>query len=175
MKVERTAARIWCVLLTAGVAVTLIGACSKKPSGPKPAAANQSAGDARTVRVARVESRPMEGGLTASGLLISREEAAVTSDLSGYRVAKVYFDQGAWVKAGQPLVQLDDSLLRAQIAQQAAQTEQAQEQAKRVAGLDSEGVAATSEAATTPASTSPARLSARTFRSSRPFRFPFQA
>jgi len=137
MRVERTAARIWCVLLAAGVAVTLVGACSKKPSAAKPAA---TAGDARTVRVARVEARPMEGGLTASGLLVSREEAAVNSDLTGYRVAKVYFDQGAWVKAGQPLVQLDDSLLRAQIAQQAAQTEQAQEQARRVSGLDNEGV-----------------------------------
>jgi HlyD family secretion protein len=140
MRVEPTAARVWGVLAAAAIALTLAGACSKKPGAKPAAAAAARQGDARTVRVARVESRPMEGGLTASGLLVSREEAAVTSDLSGYRVAKVFFDQGAWVKAGQPLVQLDDSLLRAQIAQQAAQTEQAQEQARRVVGLENEGV-----------------------------------
>jgi HlyD family secretion protein len=136
MKVERTAGRLWCALIAISVALSGLSACSRKPSAAKAAAPS----DARTVRVAHIESRPMEGGLTASGILISREEAAVNSDLTGYRVAKVYFDQGAWVKQGQPVVQLDDSLLVAQIAQQQAQTEQAQDQAKRVSGLDNEGV-----------------------------------
>jgi HlyD family secretion protein len=133
MRIERKAALVWC----AALALTATAACSKKQ---EPSARPASQSDARTVRVVRVESRPMEGGLNASGLLISREEAAVNADLSGYRVAKVLVDQGASVKAGQPLVQLDDSLLRAQVAQQAAQTEQAQDQARRVAGLDNEGV-----------------------------------
>ncbi|WP_369825130.1 biotin/lipoyl-binding protein [Caulobacter sp. B11] len=35
-------------------------------------------------------------------------------------------EEGAWVRAGQPLAQLDDTLLRAQIAQQAAVTAQSQ-------------------------------------------------
>jgi HlyD family secretion protein len=42
--------------------------------------------------------------------------------------------------AGQPLAQLDDTLLRAQVEQQAAVTAQAQAEAKRVAGLDGQGV-----------------------------------
>ncbi len=49
-------------------------------------------------------------------------------------------DQGAWVRAGQPLVLLDDSLLRSQIDQQTALAAQAQSQAKRVTGLDTQGV-----------------------------------
>jgi HlyD family secretion protein len=137
MRIERSAARVGCALLVSALALTAVSACSKKPQA---AARPASQGDARTVRVVRVESRAMEGGLSASGLLISREEAAVNADLSGYRVDKVLVDQGVWVKAGQPLVMLDDSLLRAQVAQQAAQTEQAQDQAKRVQGLDNEGV-----------------------------------
>ena len=138
MKLERTAGRVWFALLAASLAVTAVSACARKPQTPKSAASQPS--DARTVRVIRVEARPMAGGLDASGLLISREEASVGADLSGYRVAKVLVDQGAWVKEGQPLVLLDDSLLKAQVAQQAAQTEQAQDQAKRVAGLDNQGV-----------------------------------
>jgi HlyD family secretion protein len=138
MIVKGALVRVLCAFLAAA-ALPALGACGRKPTdGVQAAAATQ--GQARTVRVVRVESRQMQGGLDASGLLISREEAAVGADLGGYRVAKVYFDQGAWVKAGQPLAQLDDSLLRAQVDQQAAQTAQAQDQASRVVGLDNQGV-----------------------------------
>src|ERR1700712_394835 len=69
-----------------------------------------------TLTVARVAVRPLTGGLTASGNLVSREEAGVASELSGYRLAEVYVDEGDWVKSGQPLARLDDPLLRSQIA-----------------------------------------------------------
>src|SRR6201996_9109283 len=101
----------------------------------------------RAVRVARVVQEPLSSTLTVSGLLVPREEAAVTSELSGYKVEKVFVDQGDWVKAGQPLAQLDDTLLRAQIAEQAAvvtqqvlAAERAESQAKNVEGLDNKGV-----------------------------------
>ena len=74
----------------------LAAACSKKEVKP---AAEQPL----TVSVARVETRDLRGGLTASGLLVSREEAAVSSELSGYRVARVFVEEGAYVRAGQPL------------------------------------------------------------------------
>lgn len=96
----------------------------------------------RTVRVARVETRVFQAPVIASGLLVAREEAAVTSELSGYRVAKVFVDQGAWVTAGQPMAQLDDTLLRAQIAVQHVATERAEAEAARVLGLDGRAVLA---------------------------------
>jgi HlyD family secretion protein len=72
---------------------------------------------------------------------------AIFTQLSGYRVARVLVDVGNWVKAGQPLLQLDDVLLRAQLAQQVAlaaqqkaMADQADEQAARVKGLDNEGL-----------------------------------
>jgi HlyD family secretion protein len=112
----------------------------------KPAVANTDAAP-RSVRIARVVSQPLSSDLVVSGLLIPREEAAVTSELSGYKVTKVFVDMGDWVKTGQPLAQLDDTLLRAQIAEQAAlvtqqvlAAERAESQAKDVEGLDNQGV-----------------------------------
>jgi HlyD family secretion protein len=101
----------------------------------------------RAVRVARIAIQPLASALDVSGALTSREEAAVTSELSGYRVAKVLADQDDWVKAGQPMAVLDDTLLRAQIDQlkavlteQQLAAERAQSQAKNVEGLDNQGV-----------------------------------
>ncbi len=115
-------------------------ACSK----PKPAKVIDAP---LTLTVANVALRSLSGGLTASGALVSREEAGVASELSGYRVAEVYVDEGDWVKRGQSLARLDDTLLRSQIAQQQANLDQqtvagqrAEAEADRVKGLDNAGV-----------------------------------
>ncbi len=118
-----------------------LAACGKPASVAKPAPTPP------TVSVATVRVQPLKGGLEASGLLVSREEAAVNTELNGYRVAQVLVDQGAHVAAGQPLARLDDTLLRAQIAQQRAVVnqqkvagERAAAEADRVKGLDGQGV-----------------------------------
>lgn len=110
---------------------------------PEPTAAQQS----RAVRVAHVEARPIIGALAASGDLIPREEAAVLPEVTGYRVARVLTDVGAYVRRGQTLVELDGALIRSQVAQQSAlavqaavQAEQAEAEAARVAGMDRQGV-----------------------------------
>ena len=101
----------------------------------------------KTVSVVTVESRAIEGGLIASGSLVPREDTAVFSDLNGYRVAQVLVDEGAWVTGGQVLAQLDDTLLRSQVEQQAAlatqlavQAERAEAEAARVRNLDNASV-----------------------------------
>ncbi len=106
----------------------------------------------REVSVARVEMRPLVGGVSASGVLVPREEAAVGAEVGGYRVLQVLADEGDYVRAGQPLVRMDPTLLRAQIgqleaslAQQRVQAAQAEREAARVAGLDREGVLATEQ------------------------------
>jgi HlyD family secretion protein len=112
-------------------------------------AATPAAGreQARTVSVVRVELRPIAGGIVTSGVLTPRNQVAVSPDLNGYRVSKLYVDEGQWVKAGQPLLEMDGSVLRAQLeqqvalaAQQKAVAEQRQKEAARVAGLDAQGV-----------------------------------
>lgn len=101
----------------------------------------------RAVFVAPVRQTDLGDGLSVSGRLVSREEAAVASQLSGYPVARVLVDQGAMVHVGQPLAMLDDTLLKADIAQQRANVMQAevaaqraQQEAERVSTLDNTGV-----------------------------------
>jgi HlyD family secretion protein len=71
---------------------------------------------ARSVRTARVESRPVRDALEVSGLLVAREEAAVGAELAGSLVAEVSAEVGDLVAEGQPLATLDDTLLRARVA-----------------------------------------------------------
>lgn len=106
----------------------------------------------RDVGVTRVELRPLVGGITASGVLVAREEAAVGTEVAGYRVTHVLAEEGDFVRAGQPLVRMDPTLLEAQIAQlqanltqQRASAAQARREAARVTGLDREGVVATEQ------------------------------
>ena len=67
-------------------AVLALAACKKPPE--KVSEKDQ----ARAVRVVRVEPRSIVGGLTASGDLLPREEAAVMPEVTGYRVARVMVD-----------------------------------------------------------------------------------
>jgi HlyD family secretion protein len=122
------------------LAVAVLAGCSK----PKP---QPTAETPPTISTAVIAVRPLKGGLTASGVLVSREEAGVSSELAGYRIAEVFVDEGDRVKKGQPLARLDDTLLRSQIAQQQANYAQqqvagqrAEAEAARVKGLDNAGV-----------------------------------
>ncbi len=137
--------------LRAYLGLALLGLSACGSGGEEPGNGTQAAA-MREVSVARVELRPLVGGITASGVLVAREEAAVGAEVGGYRVTQVLADEGDFVRAGQPLVRMDPTLLRAQIAQleanlaqQRFQASQAQREAARVAGLDREGVLATEQ------------------------------
>jgi HlyD family secretion protein len=121
-------------LIPLAAALALAGC--HKPEPVRPAAAQ----GARAVTVVSLEPRAMSGVLTASGDLLPREEAAVMPEVTGYRVQRVLADVGDYVRAGQTLVQLDPTLLQAQLAQAQAQAAQAEDQARRVSGLDNQGV-----------------------------------
>ena len=141
-------ARTSAVFLALAPSAFGLSACGKGSSGKtKIEGAATAPADMRSVRVIKVESRELTGGLVASGVLVSREEAAVGSELAGFRVARVLVEEGAVVAAGQPLVQLDNTLIQAQIeqqtalvAQQAVAARQSQLQADRVVGLQGQGV-----------------------------------
>jgi HlyD family secretion protein len=103
------------MMLGVALAALALGACGQKPAPAE--AANPAQSAVQSVRVTRVAQRPLADQIVATGRLVVREEAAVGSELPGYRVAQVYVDEGDWVKQGQQLARLDDTLLQAQIAQ----------------------------------------------------------
>lgn len=105
----------------AGAGVLTLGlyACGQKPAPAEEAEATAAveAGSIQAMRVTRIAQRSLSDEIVATGRLVVREEAAVGSELPGYRVSRVYVDEGDWVKQGQAMAQLDDTLLKAQIAQ----------------------------------------------------------
>ena len=129
------------IFASALLIATGMSACSK------PKAATGGNDQPLTATMATVELRSLDGGIVASGFLAPKEEAAVTSEIEGFRVAEVLVDQGVSVIARQPLVRLDDTLLKSQLLQaeaavttQEAAAERAELEARRVAGLDNQGV-----------------------------------
>jgi len=136
----------WGIAGALTLALTL-GVAACHPAGGSGAGQQQQT--ARTVSVVRIQLRPIAGGIVTSGLLTPRNQVAVNPDLTGYRVSKLYVDEGAWVKAGQPLAEMDGSILRAELAQQNALTaeqraiaDQRSKESARVADLDNQGVIA---------------------------------
>jgi HlyD family secretion protein len=131
-----------------GVMFIALHSCGQKPAPAEeiPAAAVAPAGSVQSMRVTRVVLRDLADETVATGRLVVREEAAVGSELSGYRVAAVYVDEGDWVKQGQPMARLDDALLQAQIAQaeatlstQKANVDFKNSQLERALALEEEG------------------------------------
>ena len=84
------------------------GGQSAGPSGPVP------------VEVGRVEAMRLEDDTQAVGTVRSRQGVMLRPEVSG-RIAKLSFSDGQRVRRSQLLVQLDDSLQRAQLQQAEAQ------------------------------------------------------
>lgn len=130
-------------LAALALAFVLLSACSREAdtTGGNPAALV-----APTVSVTRVVELPIAESLTASGVLLPREEAAVGPEVPGYQVAEVLVEEGAQVTKGQALARLDAALLQARIqqaraalAQSTAVAEQARAEAERVKDFDTKG------------------------------------
>jgi HlyD family secretion protein len=146
MKTRTTLSSI-AAIAGAGVLSLGLHACGQKPAPAEEAeAAAAQGGSGQAMRVTRVELRDLADDVVAMGRLVVREEAAVGSELPGYRVSRVYVDEGDWVKQGQAMAQLDDTLLQAQIAQaeatlatQKATVEFRRSQLERAESLSKEG------------------------------------
>ncbi len=110
-------------------AALALSACQNKP-------AETVRAQARSVTVVTIAPHPIEGGIIASGPLVPREELDIFPQLTTYRALQVLVDEGSWVHAGQPLARLDDTLLRAQIAQQKAQAQGPGHRRHPLAGAD---------------------------------------
>ncbi|MBU3653110.1 MAG: efflux RND transporter periplasmic adaptor subunit, partial [Limnohabitans sp.] len=126
------------------VAVLGIGAAStaawwfqnKQPTAaPAPAGGTPNAGQsggprAIGVEVARVEKLTLRDDAQAVGTLRSRQNVMLRPEVAG-RILSLGFSDGAQVQAGQTLVQLDDTLQRAEVQQSLAQVSIAKANHKR--------------------------------------------
>ena len=88
------------------------------------------AGGAPSVEVAKVKTVSLRDDAQAVGSLRSRQSVTVKPETAG-RVARIAFADGAQVRAGQVLVQLDDTLQRAELSQAQAQLSIARANLKR--------------------------------------------
>ena len=87
--------------------------------GTAPASAGPAAG-APGVEVTQVKAIRLQDDAQAVGTLRSRQSVTLKPETSG-RVAQIAFNEGARVRTGQLLVQLDDTLQRAELSQAQAQ------------------------------------------------------
>ena len=93
---------------------------------------------AARVALADVRQVPFPRGVGAVGSLRSDESVVLRPEVAG-RIQRLNFEEGARVSAGQVLIQLDDSVPRAELAQAQANLALAQSQYRRTEALQKQG------------------------------------
>lgn len=91
--------------------------CSRKSAAG--AAGGAKAPQAQPVEVVQIETRDLSDLLELVGSLAANESAELRPEIAG-QVRSVMFEEGAHVTCGQVLVKIDDSEVRAQLAQSEA-------------------------------------------------------
>lgn len=89
---------------------------SAAAGGPAAASGGGPGFEALSARVYIAQAEPLAERVGVSGSLLANEEVALTSEAAG-KVTGIFFREGAYVKKGQLLVQLNDAELKAQLAQ----------------------------------------------------------
>ncbi|CAN5176294.1 efflux RND transporter periplasmic adaptor subunit [soil metagenome] len=116
-------------LAAATLVLSSCGGDAKKAEEKAAAAKAASAGQTVTVATATLTALPRI--VTASGSVSAWEEVPVGAETGGLVATAVYVDEGSYVRQGQPLVQLNDALLQAQLRQQQAALQTAEANAAR--------------------------------------------
>ncbi|MFP5467069.1 MAG: efflux RND transporter periplasmic adaptor subunit [Gammaproteobacteria bacterium] len=99
-------------------------------SAPGTAPAAGQAGAPVPVEVTQVATIRLQDDAQAVGTLKSRQSVTLRPEVSG-RVARIAFEEGAQVRRGQLLIQLDDTLQKAELSQAQAQLSIARANLKR--------------------------------------------
>jgi RND family efflux transporter MFP subunit len=100
-------------VIVVACALTLAG-CGGKPAKTAAPPPSQTI----TVAVAGVETLPRQ--IAVSGDIAAWQEAPVGAEVGGLTVVELYADEGVYVRQGQLLLKMDDTLLRAQLRQASA-------------------------------------------------------
>ncbi|WP_339873073.1 efflux RND transporter periplasmic adaptor subunit [uncultured Brevundimonas sp.] len=121
-----TALRVALIVATA----LSLAACGGEKTADAEAKAGEG-GSSQTVTVATAVLESLPRTVSASGTISAWEEVPVGAETGGLTATGVYVDEGSYVRQGQPLVQMNDALLRAQLRQQQASLETARANAAR--------------------------------------------
>ena len=108
-----------------------LAACGGEEKAKEAEAKAGATGSSQTVTVAAAALRNLPRTVTASGTISAWEEVPIGAETGGLTATAVYVDEGRYVRQGQPLVQLNDALLRAQLRQQQAAVQSAEANAAR--------------------------------------------
>lgn len=112
-------------------AAVLLGGCDRKSASN---AAAPTARSAQPVEVAVIKRRDLSETLSLVGSLAPNETAQIRAEIAG-QVREVNFHEGETVRRGQLLLKVDDSELRAQLAQAESRHRLAELNLKRSEGL----------------------------------------
>lgn len=94
-------------------------------------AKEKSGASRQTVSVVTATTQDLPRQISASGTVSAWEEVPVGAETGGLTAVAVHVDEGSYVRQGQPLVQMNDVLLRAQVRQQQAAVQTAEANAAR--------------------------------------------
>lgn len=108
----------------------LSGGCGK----PTAAVARSNANYEQLVEVVPLARRDLVENLTLVGSIAARESAEVRPQASGV-VTSIEFEEGSLVKAGQTLLRIDDTEIRAQLLEVEAELELAESNYRRMEEL----------------------------------------
>ncbi len=92
------------------------------------------------VDVATAQSQNVVNAVRATGRIEAMQAVELRPDEAG-RITRLLFNEGQYVKAGTPLITIDDALLRAQAARAAADRDLARQQLERMRKLRAENAA----------------------------------
>ncbi len=133
-KLAKKQTRAWLkpLLLGAGLGIAIafggMGVLNRLPSGQQSAIADKKVNPALTVTIATVESARVVRTLKTTGTVAARDLIPVLPQTNGLQIKSIpeNVKEGAFVKKGQVLAVLDDSILQNQISQAKADVESKQ-------------------------------------------------
>ncbi|ROH89564.1 efflux RND transporter periplasmic adaptor subunit [Stagnimonas aquatica] len=130
-------------LLTTPLLLGLLAACSEGGGAAAPQSPKKAAPPV-LVQVASVEKQPLRRSLNAVGSLESNESVTIAAEVAG-RVSRIGFAEGQPVARGTVLIELDDILNRAELAQAQANLALAERNDRRAGEIAQRGLIAASE------------------------------
>jgi membrane fusion protein, multidrug efflux system len=131
MRRQHITAVVVLAIVLGGLAYWQFGRSKQGPGGPM-------AMPPSPVEVVEVAPGAIASITTAVGTLRSNETLVVRPEVAG-RIAKIHFEEGAPVAKGTPLFSLDDSVARAELAQERAKLKLAEVNFKRADELANRG------------------------------------